>query len=357
MKCLSQHTYVAWLTSVVLAGASLVVVLPVWAQEDSVETLETEAVTSTTSSEPSTDPTDYGYSIEGFPGSDAVIGDFVVGPGKVEVSLKPGESKLVEISATNRTGVDRIFKFRAEDMTGSTDLSQSVVLLGDDRGPYSLRDYLDIPDSGLLIKHGQRVRIPVRVSIPANAQPGGLYGSVLTETVTVTAEEAAASGAVSRSPLVTRVGTLFFVTVEGAVERSATLQSFGTTGNKKFFGSGPITFSIVHENTGNIHVTPYGELEIYNLAGESVGFVELDPWFVMPKSLRNREVTWTRELLVGKYTAILRVNRGYDNIVDESSFTFWVIPWKLAALVFVGCFVFFFLIRFIATRFEFKRKT
>lgn len=303
-----------------------------------------------------TDPTALGYTIESFPGSSDVIGDFVVGPGKIELSLKPGETKKVELTATNRTGVDRIFKFSTEDTTGSADGSEAIILLGNDTGPYSLKDYLKIPKTGLLIKHGQRLRIPVEVSIPPNAEAGGLYGSVLVETVTLPVEPDANSAAVARSPLITRIGTLFFVTVEGDIERSSELKDFTTNLNKKFFTSGPIAMNVVYENSGSIHVVPYGELEIFNYSGDSVGFVELDPWFVMPKSLRNREVTWDREFLIGKYTAVLRINRGYDNIVDEMSISFWVLPWKVGAAVFLGLFLLFFLTRFFATRFEFKRK-
>jgi hypothetical protein len=92
------------------------------------------------------------------------------------------------------------------------------------------------------------------------------------------------------------------------------------------------------------------------MSGNEVGFIELDPWFAMPESLRLREVSWNRDFLLGRYTAVAKINRGYDNIVDEKSFTFWVVPYDLLAAVFVGFFVFFLILYFILTRFEFKRK-
>lgn len=318
---------------------------------------DTAATSSLESPVTSTDPAALGYTVESFPGSSEVIGDFVVGPGKVELSLKPGESKKVEITATNRTGVDRIFKFSAEDTMGTKSGQDAIVLLGTDRGPYSLKDYLDIPTGGILIKQGQRVRIPVTVAIPADASPGGLYGSALVETLTLPAETDSTVAAAAKSPLITRIGTLFFVTVEGALSRDAELVDFSTPGNKTLYSGGPIVMNVLHENRGNVHVVPYGEVEIFNYAGDSVQFIELDPWFVMPESLRNRELTWDRQWLLGRYTAVARINRGYDNIVDEREFQFWVIPWKVVAGTFGVLFLFFFIIRFFTTRFEFKRKS
>lgn len=304
-----------------------------------------------------TDPIELGYTIEGFPGSEEIFGDFVVGPGKIEVVLNPGETKMVDLTATNRTGIDRIFKFTTEDTVGSPTGESSIILLGSDRGPFSLKDYLDIPDGGVMIKHGQRVRIPVAVSIPPDAEPGGLYGSVVVETVTVPREDDGDGNVGARSPIVSRIGSLFFVTVNGDIERDGELLSFTTIPDKTYFSSGPINFSLVYENRGSIHTTPYGQVEIFNYADESVGFLELEPWFVMPLSLRAREIAWERELLVGKYRAVAKVNRGYDNIIDEYTVEFWVIPWKLVGGVFIIVFLAVFIIRFLLTRFEFKRRT
>ena len=76
----------------------------------------------------------------------------------------------------------------------------------------------------------------------------------------------------------------------------------------------------------------------------------------MPKSLRLREVSWDRQLLVGRYVATASINRGYDNIIDTQSVVFWVLPWKLLLSIFVVLLVVFATVRFLFTRFEFRRK-
>lgn len=296
------------------------------------------------------------YTIEGVPGGGGVIGDFVVGPGKVDVTVKPGESKTVEMTVTNRTGERRIFNLTVEDAEGSTNLETPIVLLGADKGPYSLKDYITFDAPSFELDHNQRARVPVTISVPQNASPGGLYGSVLVNTVAVEAEPGDTAGTVPQSAIIARIGTLFFVTVPGAVERDGELKDFATVPEKHFFQSGPIPFGILFENQGSIHLAPYGELRVTNMLGEEVGFVQLEPWFVLPQSERLREVSWDRELLFGRYTATVQINRSYDDIVDTLSFSFWVLPWKLVLGAFATLFIVFFIIRAFFRNFEFKRK-
>ena len=91
--------------------------------------------------------------------------------------------------------------------------------------------------------------------------------------------------------------------------------------------------------------------------GHGVGVVDLEPWFILPMSERLREITWTREFLLGRYTATAEINRSYDDIVDTMSFTFWVLPWKPIGAGFAVLFVLIFLIRTFFRSFEFKRKS
>jgi hypothetical protein len=241
-------------------------------------------------------------------------------------------------------------------MKGSTDPETSVVLLGDDRGPYSLKDYLSFPAANFDLEHNQRAIVPVTITVPLNAEPGGLYGSVLAKTVAQEAIAGDENGTVPQSAIIARIGTLFFVTVPGEVEREGHLAQFSTVPERMFYQGGPITLGILFENTGSIHLAPYGEIRITNIFGNEVGAVELEPWFVLPDSVRLREATWNREFLFGKYVATLNVNRSYDDIVDTAHYTFWVLPWKYLLTGFAVVFVVVFIIRTFLRTFEFKRK-
>ncbi len=298
---------------------------------------------------------DVAYHIEQLE-DDQIRGDFVVGPGKVDVILNPGESKVVNLVVTNRMGEEKVFTFEVEDIKAGTDSEQPVVLLGDSRGPYTLKDYIHIPEMEFTLGHNQRATIPVTISLPPDAEPGGRYGSVLVSVVSKEGDLDDENGSTPSSAIVSRIGTLFFVTIPGSTDLEGKVVSFDTINQKHIFTDSPINFGITFENTGSVHLNPYGELHITNMFGSEVGFIEIDPWFTLPQSLRTREISWNRKPLLGRYTASVKINRGYDNIIDEASIAFWVIPIKPLIFIFIGLFFFFLLIRFIASRFEIKRR-
>ncbi|TSC60754.1 MAG: hypothetical protein G01um1014107_250 [Parcubacteria group bacterium Gr01-1014_107] len=278
--------------------------------------------------------------------------DFVVGPGKVEIVLNPGEERTVDLKVSNRMGVERTFLIEIEDFIGSQDPAQTVVLLGDVRGPYSLKDYLKVPAFEFTLEHGERATVPVTISIPADEEPGGRYGSVIISTVTEKGEKLSSASAA----VISRIGTLFFVRVSGEAEESGILRSFRTKNGKKFFSKSPMEFEILYENSGSVHLNPYGEVRIKNILGKEVGAVFIDPWFTMPDSLRLREISWEKNPLFGFYTAEASINRGYQNIIDHDQFSFLVLPWKLILVSLALIFIFILILRFIFKRFEFRRK-
>ncbi len=294
----------------------------------------------------------FAYSVENLANT-PVSHDFVVGPGKIELSLKPGETKVVNLKVTNRMGDDREFTVGVEDFQGSRDPQQTVVLLGDSKGSYSLKNFILIPQRTFTLQHGQRATVPVTISLPTNADPGGLYGSVLFSIVSKpnTLEDSGGSSAI-----IARIGTLFFITVPGDAKREGSLKDFSIPNDQTFFNSGPVKFEILFENKGNVHLDPYGQISLRNIFGEEVGSQEIEPWFALPDSLRLREISWNRDFLFGRYTAKVLIHRGYNELSDVKSVSFWVVPWKILVLVVLALFVFIFCVRWILSNFEFRRK-
>ena len=105
--------------------------------------------------------------------------DFVLEPAKNEIFLQPGEKTTKTISVVNRTDTELEFKIEIEDFVGSRDPRQAVVLLGDKRGPYSLKDFITPEVSSFKLKSKQRAILKVNIAVPADAEPRGMYGSLL----------------------------------------------------------------------------------------------------------------------------------------------------------------------------------
>lgn len=300
---------------------------------------------------------DAAYPTEQVSVGDQVDGDFVVGPGKVELTVEQGTEKTAEILVTNRMGEPRVFELVIEDIRGSQNPEEAVVLLGDEVGPYSIRDYVEIPETRFELAHGERARIPVTINIPENVEPGGLYGTVLVTTTSLPREGQDASvGAQTGAVIISRVGTLFFVTVPGDVEREGRLVDFSTIPDKNFFSSGPVRFQVLFENTGSMHLAPYGHIRIKNAFGQEVAEIPADPWFALPGSLRYRELSWDREHLLGYYTAEISINRSYDDVVDTMSVSFFVVPWTVLLATFGVILAIVFIVRLLGRTFQIRRR-
>ena len=275
--------------------------------------------------------------------------DFVLEPGKAEVTLLPGETKTEYIHITSRVpGVAR-FSLVTEDMKGSDYRDQPVVLLGNERGPYSLKDYLKPEIESFELSLGDRITIAVEISIPLDAEPGGLYGSVV-----IVSEPYNVSGAQAR--IVSRLGSLFLIRVEGEAKEEGTLEDFRLKEEKLFYEKGPFVFEVMYRNTGNVHSTPYGLISVDNILGNTIDEIPIDAYFVLPGSLRYRELEWSKNALFGRYTATVEMyaGRNADKYTDEISF--WVLPWKLVLVILTAVFIVIYLFYFLGTRFEFKRK-
>ncbi len=350
---MTTHTPTYFASCLVLGVVASVVLLVTFVAHAE-ESTSTVTTASTTAVEAVAVPAVAPYQIESISGNNIQVGDFVVGPGRVEVIVKPGETVVKNILVTNRISNDRTFHLEVEDMSGSADPTQSVVLLGDQKGPYTLKDNITYASDAFELDLGQRAIIPVSITMPPNAEPGGYYGAVLVSTVETS--EIVADDVTAHSPIITRIGTLFFITVPGEAKVSGSINDFSVKNNQWWFEKGPIDMSLVYENTGSVHLNPYGEIRVKNIFGEEVGFQEIDPWFILPKSLRLRELSWDRQMLFGRYTITANINRGYDDIIDSKSLIIWVLPWKILLAIFVTLFIVMTLIRFMFTHFEFKRK-
>ena len=315
--------------------------------------IDTATTISTTTAQVSAVEEDLWYEVETISGR-LDVGDFVVGPGRAEITLAPGQTAIREITVTNRISEDRTFKLEVVDISGTRDGSAALRVVEDGRGPYSIQDYVSFPEDTFTLSLGERAVLPITVNLPADAEPGGYYGSILVSTVR--AGSAASGDPVPRNPIIARVGSHLFITVEGEEMRSGQVLDMSVLPTQWWYESGPMNFGIAYENTGSVHLNPYGELSVTNLFGDEIGYMELDPWFVLPQSIRTREVLWERDFLFGRYTAKATINRGYDDILDEVEVTFWVLPWKLLLIIFGSIFFVIFVIRFFFRTFEFKRR-
>lgn len=297
----------------------------------------------------------FGYSIEQLVNVPAT-NDFTMGPGKIEVFAEQGEEVVKFLQITNRFGKEMKFTVGVEDFRGSPTGEEAAVLLGSENGPYSLKEFIRPELSEFTLAHGERIVLPVKIFIPSeNAEPGGLYGAVLISNSPSEVSAAETSGGEIKA--IGRIGALFFVKVKGDAREEGNLEKFTTQDSKKIYQEGPISFRVLYKNAGNVHLNPYGFIELKNILGQKIGEIEIDPYFAMPQSLRARELSWDRKFGLGYYTATISLNRGYQNIVDRARISFWIFPWKIILIALAAIFLSAVIVWWFLTHFEFRRKS
>lgn len=283
--------------------------------------------------------------------------DFVLEPGKTEIFVNPGETVTKNVTITNRIGKTVKFNLTTEDMVGTNDPLSPIKLLGDEVGPYSVKNFMIPEISEFSLDLGERITIPVKVSVPLDAEPRGYYGALVVSNEPGVLSEEQSKETEGKTRLVSRIGSLFLLRINGEGKESGNLEDFKTIGPKQtFYENRPSGFEIAFKNSGNVHLVPHGLITIRNILGKTVGEIPVDAYFSLPDSIRYREVLWEAGTGLGRYTANLSLFPGYGNENQERSISFWVIPWKILVLTFIGLVIFISLIYYILTRFEFKKK-
>jgi hypothetical protein len=283
--------------------------------------------------------------------------DFVLEPGKAEIFLNPGDTVTRTVYVTDRVPGSTTFKIGVEDIKGTRDPDQPVLILDGTKGPYSGKSFIVPAIDKVTLTFGQRITIPVTITIPKDASPGEYDSSVLVSNEPSVLGGENASAAQGSTRIISRLGTLIFIRVNGKAKESGSLDDLRIKGpSKLFYDSGPLTFQILFNNDGNVHLVPYGTLTIKNMVGQVVDQLPVDAYFSLPDSLRYREVMWSRTTLLGRYTATIHLNRGYGGLSDDKTIAFWVLPWRILLGIFVGVFILILIVVVFVRTFEIKRK-
>lgn len=285
----------------------------------------------------------------------AITNDFVLRPSKSELSLNPGETTTRDITVTNRTNRTITFSIVVEDFVGSHNEEDTVILLGNEESPYSLKDYIVPEVTSFTLLSGQRITLPITVSVPEGTAGTGLYGAVI---ISNDASPNDDTNTESKTRLVSRLGSLFFVKVGGTADENGSFEDFRVSGPKKLLHeNGEFTFEILFKNNGNIHLVPHGVILIKNMFGMIIATLPIDPYFALPDATRFRSISWDGGSLFGRYSITALLSRGYGDIVDERTFSVWVFPWKLTLIGLLLIAILGTLIRLIQGKFEIRRKT
>lgn len=251
-------------------------------------------------------------------------GVFTVSPAKIETVIAAGETKFENLTIVNNLGRTATFNLRAEAIGPTTDPKIGVRLVNGNLPVDSVVPYLELPQPTVTLAAGEQLTVPIIITLPTRVSPGSLHGAVI---VSATASTDSSANARIQS----RAGVLFFVRVPGIATVDGRLVKFGLLdGLIRFDQLAPLVFYLNYENTGNTYLNPYGLIKIKSLTGKIVSQSVIDPWFILPAARRTRDFTVADFNRLGIFKAELSLNRGYNDLIDQSNLFFVVISPILA---------------------------
>lgn len=253
---------------------------------------------------------------------------FLVSPVRSELTIDQGKSETVKITVENATNTPTVAKPIVNDFEPSNDESGQPKILLDEGVSAAGNSFKSLVGNLEPIPLGpkEKKELSVKIAVPGNASAGGYYGAVRF----VSEQE----GTDKNVALSASVGTIFLVRVPGNLTEKLDLVQFTAAKNgsngRFFINSGKMTIVTRLKNTGNIHVKPYGRVDITDRNGKTVETYEFNGTEpranVLPNSTRKFVDNLKNEKWFGKYTVTANFGYGSGGSLITAKTTFWVIP-------------------------------
>lgn len=243
-----------------------------------------------------------------------------VHPISFEVNLdKPYHNTITVDNHMNQAVPMQVFlrNFSAQGEQGGVDLTSQD-------STFALAKWISVTPMTTTIPAHASQTFTFSINPPANAEPGGHFGSIVF--ATIPSKDNKGSGAA----LSQEIASLILATVPGDAKEEAHVASF--TSDKSFYEFGPVNFLIRVANTGAIHIQPFGAIQITDMFGRTYD-VPLQKTNVLPNSVRRIPAIFNRKILMGKYTARIIASYGDKNLPLSGELIFYAFPLRYAAAI------------------------
>jgi hypothetical protein len=268
--------------------------------------------------------------------SAATTQSFQISPPTSNFAADKGTNVKGVIKVTNLTDAPIALKVGKENFAAKGE--EGEVELVDAADPlYSLAPWFNLSVTAVDLPARATKEVPYTIAVPANAEPGGRYGSIVFSSIPPKLPSGVSGASVQQT-----LAALVFLRINGAAREQLAVASF--VADKSFAEYGPVSLTTRLKNTGTVHEKAIGTITIYNMFGVKVDTIKLDEHFVIPGAIRKLHNTWApkgyNKFLFGTYRAELAAHYGDGKTLNGTT-SFTVIPWKmLAGAIIVLVFVF-----------------
>lgn len=286
-----------------------------------------------------------------------------IAPPLITLTANPGQVIKTDIKLRDITKTNLVVTNEIDDFVAAGEDGTPKILQGDDSNdPFAMKKWVTPLPSFTLVPQ-QVQNLPMTITIPKNASPGGHYGVIRFTGIPPQLKGTGVSLSAS-------IGALVLLTISGNIKHQLSVDQFATAQNEqngklkvaKLFQSTPLTFIVKLKDTGNIQEEPAGHIVVTDMFGKVVAGVNINlpPRNILPDSTRQftgalDHTDLSSRRLFGLYHAKLTAKYGANNeqtLTDTISF--WVIPYKLIILIIVLLTLAFFTIRYMLGRYKKK---
>lgn len=264
-----------------------------------------------------------------------------ISPARIEISGNPGQIVSGEFTVINEQQNSQTFYSSSENFEALGESGTPSFVTSID----GLASWISVSPTVTMAK-GQEQKIPFRINIPKDADPGGYFAAIFLSTNSPRTQE----GQVSVGA---RIGLLVLLKVNGTVKEGGGLLGFTEKNGARFFTSLPITFTYRFSNSGGDRIKPDGTLVIRDMIGLSASNIpaNIGGSNVLPNSTRKIDVAWGTDarpagfwnivgyqmshFAFGPYFASLSLKYGSQNLTAGGTYFIFVFPWQfiLVALI------------------------
>lgn len=265
---------------------------------------------------------------------------FRISPVRSEYTIEKGKSETAQLTLENPSDVATTAQAVVNDFVASDkeDGEPRLVLDENAEAPKNSFKSLVQPVADVELGPREKKDITVILKVPSDASAGGYYGAIRF----IPSGGSSGSGNVG---LTASVGTIMLVTVPGDLNEQLNLVQLSAAQEgtaKSFITSGGLEVLTRLQNTGDIHVKPFGKIQVKNIFGKVVEEHEFNSAGsgadaranVLPGSTR-KFINKLEKKYLGRYT--IEANIGYSSSggdIISSKATFWYMPiWAILVAI------------------------
>lgn len=258
---------------------------------------------------------------------------------------KPGEVIEIEVRVRNASDVPVRVQTLVEDFVIGEDGKTPIPVVGQRDSRWSLSGWLRLVSSPELLAARESRVIPITITVPQDALPGGRYAMIMHEPLP---DQKEAQTSVSQ-----RVGTLLYLRVAGVVNEEAHIRNLTLP---SFSEHGPVSLEFAVENLSDVHIRAQAQAIIRDPLGKEVARLELGEQNIFPYTMRSFSQNWNQKWGWGRYTAEVQVLYGSSNQVLTQTTAFWFFPLRLVLFILLALIVIFALVFAIVQRIQHNMK-